>query len=148
LNYLEEYIERLEEISARYGVSLIFLFGSRNDTGIAYLEGKAIEEQDPMADLDIGVVFQRGKFPAKPYKVYAQLYADLSVLFDPFKLDLVFLQETHSLIQFEAIKGNCIFATTAQAKIDYIEDVLRRGADWKPVMDKFYQELAEITGVG
>jgi len=143
LSYLEKHTRQLEEISAKHRISLVFLFGSGKDGGVAYLEGKAMLIKDPLADLDVGIVFQKGYFPHKPYRVHAQLYAELSDLFDPFKLDLVFLQETHSVFQFEAISGVCVFATDDETKADYIKYVLRRGADWKPVMDKFYQELLE-----
>lgn len=138
----------LAEIADKYNLSLIFLFGSGSETGGAFLEGKEVPPLDPLADLEVGVVFGRGKFPRKPPRAYAELYVALSDLFAPFKLDLVFLQETSSLFQFEAITGVCIFAQDKAGQADYIEEVLRRGADWKPVMDKFYQELAEILREG
>ncbi len=61
----------------------------------------------------------------------------------PLSLDLVLLQETHSIFQLEAIKGICVYRESEQAKEDYEMSVLRRAADFGPVLAKFLEETLE-----
>lgn len=48
------------------------------------------------SDLDIGVVFEI--LPDKAFLLYGEIYAELLDIFEPFDIDLVFLQETDSLV--------------------------------------------------
>lgn len=83
-------------------VKMAYLFGSQKESGIAFLDGK-LQNIDEKADLDIGVVLE--KPPLDIFDAYGELYAELSILFRPFNVDLVFLQETDIFFQYEAIKG-------------------------------------------
>jgi predicted nucleotidyltransferase len=107
-------------------VALAYLFGSQLEAGSAYLEGSS-EKIESGRDLDLGVVFL--EFPKSPFLVYGDLYADLAPYFEPFALDLVFLQETSYLFQHEAIQGNLIYCKDEQFLDDYEEMVLKRAAD-------------------
>jgi len=42
--------------------------------------------------------------------LYSNIYNQMSTLFEPLKLDLVLLQEQHSVFQAEAVYGICIYA--------------------------------------
>ncbi len=131
-------------ICEQYSIALAYLFGSQAEEGLKLLEGEDIKPSDSLADLDLAVVFNK-KLP--PYdqlpKLYANLYNQLMDLFFPFSLDLVFLQEQHSVFQAQAVTGICIYAENATFKSDYEESVMRRAADFKPFLEKFFEERLE-----
>lgn len=135
---------KLAAICQRHGVSLAYLFGSRAQAGSDVLAGKTLVNDDPLADLDLGVVFGRPPLePGQRLKKYAALYNELEDLVRPFRLDLVFLEETHSVFQSEAIRGSCVYQESETARDDYELNILRRAADFKPFLERYYQELLE-----
>lgn len=134
----------LSKIGRDFSIDLIFLFGSQKEKGLSVLEGREVQVTDPLADLDIGIVFRKGLFPQKPYKVFGPLYFQLCEVFTPLKIDLVFLQETESTFQFEAIKGVCIHKSDQEILENYIEHVLKFAADWKVFRDRIDREFLGI----
>ncbi len=77
------------------------------------------------------------------HKVYSNIYNDLEDLFLPYHLDLVFLQECHSVFQTEALLGICVYIISEEFKDEYEMMVLRRSADLKYVLDKYSKEALE-----
>lgn len=135
---------RLAEIARTYRLKLIYLFGSQSQQGVAYLEGEDPSLTDPLADLDIGVVRLAGELsPLEQVELYSALSLDLQDLFQPFSVDLVLLEETHSVFQAEAICGTCIYAENEKLRADYEERILARAADFKPFLELFYRERLE-----
>ena len=134
-------LERLSKINM---ISLIYLFGSQTQKGLALLNGITVEADDYLEDLDIGIVL-RDELPSaeKMPIFYSNLYNQINTLFEPLKLDLVLLQEQHSVFQAEAIYGICIFAESKFIQEEYEENILRRAADFRPVLEKFYEEHLE-----
>ena len=61
-------------------------------------------------------------------------------------VDLVFLQETESTFQFEAIKGVCIHKSNQEILENYIEYVLKFAADWKVFRDRIDREFLGAGG--
>jgi predicted nucleotidyltransferase len=118
--------ETLIGLLKKYNVKIAYIFGSQKESGIAFLNDSnpAIDER---ADLDIGVVFE--KLPMDTFGVYGELYADLSILFEPFNVDLVFLQETNMLFQYEAIKGEFIYCEDESFLDEYEEMVMKTASD-------------------
>ena len=137
-------VKKIDLIAEKYGIGLIYLFGSRAETAKEILNGASSEIDDPLADIDVGVVFSEG-LPHKDKRVflYADIFNDLEDLFMPFPLDLVFLEETHSVFQAEAISGYCIYSIDTDFRDGFEENVLRRAADFRPFLDKYYEELLE-----
>ena len=137
-------LNQLSTVLTGHGVLLAFLFGSQAGKGEALLKGSPVKPADDLADLDLGVVL-RNSLPdgLARARFYALLYNDLVDLFRPLNLDLVLLQETHSIFQLEAIKGICVYRESEQAKEDYEMSVLRRAADFGPVLAKFLEETLE-----
>ncbi len=137
----------LERLSKTNMISLIYLFGSQAQKGLALLNGIIVEAADHLEYLDIGIVLQDSLPSAeKMPSFYSNLYNQISTLFEPLKLDLVMLQEQHSVFQAEAIYGICIFAESKLIQEEYEENTLRRTADFRPVLEKFYKErLEELT---
>jgi len=134
----------ITRICEKHGIALMCLFGSQADAGLAYLEGKEVHTgDDPLADLDIGVVFLKGLPKEDTATLYASIYNDLGDVFFPFVLDLSFLEENHSVFQAEALTGICVYAVNEEFRERYTEDVLRRAADFKPFWDRYLDEYLE-----
>ncbi len=140
-------IEDLKNIAVDNDIILIYLFGSMANKGINHLENKPVITDDQLEDLDVGIILKE-KLPepeALP-ALYSRLYHQISSIFKPLKVDLVLLQEQHSVFQAEAVYGKCIYAESKDLQEEYEENVLRKAADFRPVIEKFYEErLEEIT---
>ena len=139
-----EKIEKLREISQKYNIALVYLFGSQKESSVKILNGEKVDINDPLADIDVGIVFSQDieSIPER-HKVYSNIYNDLEDLFLPYHLDLVFLQECHSVFQTEALLGICVYIISEEFKDEYEMMVLRRSADLKYVLDKYSKEALE-----
>lgn len=137
--------EKLTHIFKKHGVRIAYLFGSQKEAGIAFLEGVATKIDDEV-DLDIGVVFKI--FPEDVFEAYGELYADLSLFFEPFTVDLVFLQETDALFQYEAITGELVFSDDELYLEEYEEQVMKRASDLSFKRNEFEKDFLEAVKDG
>lgn len=141
-------LQALQRTARRFNAQLVYLFGSRADQGLAYLRGEEDapgRESDPLADLDVGV-YLGPYLPARAedrLELYTELWRALQDIFAPFAVDLVLLDETHSVFQAGALAGHCIYAASEGARDDYEERILARAADFRPVLEAFYRERLE-----
>jgi hypothetical protein len=137
-------MKRLRDICQKHNIALVYLFGSQKENSLKLLNGEKVDIKDPLADIDIGIVFSQDieSIPER-YKVYSNVYNDFEDLFLPYHLDLVFLQECHSVFQTEALLGICVYRITEEFKDEYEIMVLRRSADFKYVLDKYTEEALE-----
>lgn len=138
-------VKMLTELFRKYGVKIAYLFGSQMSAGVAFVNRKDVEIEEG-SDLDIGVVFE--ELPQKTYEVYGELYTDLSILFEPFKVDLVFLQETDSLFQYEAINGNLIYCDDEFFLDDYEEMIMKKATDLSYKKIEFEKDFLEAIKDG
>ncbi len=139
-------LQQLARLSREHGIALVYLFGSQEEAGLELLRGQAVNLDDPLTDIDLGVVFSSPFDPSEPHhEQYSRVLADLAGLFLPHQLDLVFLQENHSVFQAEALKGTCVYSADEATRDSYEEMILRRAADFRPFLEKYYEELlAEV----
>ena len=136
--------DKLNQICRDYGILGAYLFGSIEKNGADILKGKSPDKIDPLADIDLGIVFLERPLDAKQrIKIYSKLYLELSEVFYPFTLDLVFLQETGVILQFEAINGTLVYSHDDDLRLDYEERVVKFYQDWKPVYDQYTNEVLE-----
>ncbi|MCL6611014.1 MAG: nucleotidyltransferase domain-containing protein [Peptococcaceae bacterium] len=134
----------LNRIASDYGIALVYIFGSQVQTGLDLLAGAQREICDPLADIDIGVVFKAGlPGPADRIDLYSSIYNRMEDLFAPFPVDLVFLEETHSVFQANAVCGECVYCCSPGFKEIYEENVLRRAADFRPFLTRYLDEVLE-----
>src|SRR3989304_6930982 len=96
----------MEEIAGRYGIIMVYLFGSQADKGKKYLSGEDVKP-DTFSDLDIAITFE--KPPEEVIRTYGELYKEISGIFGPFNIDLVFIHEVNPLFRYEIIKGVRIY---------------------------------------
>lgn len=136
--------DKLARICRRHGLALVYLFGSQAQSGARWLAGEDVSVADPLADLDVGVV-TGGPLPepADRRRFYAAVYNDLEDLFHPFRLDLVLLEENHSVFQLEALKGICIYQESEERRDNYEMMILRRAADFRPFLERYFQDILE-----
>ena len=137
--------ERSGDIFRKHEVILAYLFGSQKEAGISFLEGVATRIDDEV-DLDIGVVFKT--FPEDTFEAYGELYANLSLFFEPFTVDLVFLQETDALFQYEAITGELVFSDDELYLEEYEEQVMKRASDLSFKKNEFEKDFLEAVKDG
>lgn len=136
--------ERFCQVLKKHNIALAYIFGSQKEKAFEILESKRVPIDDPLTDIDLGVVFNfnlekiRGK-----HKLYSALYNELSDIFEPYPLDLVFLEECHSIFQMEAIEGICVYKVSEEFKDNYEMAILRRYPDFKYFYDKFLEEALE-----
>ncbi|MDI6871771.1 MAG: nucleotidyltransferase domain-containing protein [Bacillota bacterium] len=136
--------QELRELCRRHGLALVYLFGSQAANGARLLDGETAAPSDALADLDVGVVTLEPLLPPhERYQFYARLFNDLEDVFKPFPLDLVLLEENHSVFQLEAIKGICVYQVSEEKRDEYEMNILRRAADFAPVLDLFHREYLE-----
>src|SRR3989338_371622 len=135
----------LSELLKSRNVKIAYLFGSQKESGIAFLNDRN-STIDERADLDIGVVFE--KLPQDIFEVYGEIYASLSILFEPFNIDLVFLQETDTLFQFEAIKGELIYCEDENFLDEYEEMVMKMASDLSFKKAEFEKDFLEAVKDG
>jgi hypothetical protein len=137
-------MKRLRDICQKYNIALVYIFGSQKENSLKLLNGEKVDIKDPLADIDVGIVFIHSieDIPER-YKIYSNIYNDFEDLFLPYHLDLVFLQECHSVFQTEALLGICVYSISEEFKDEYEMMILRRAADFKYVLDKYTEEALE-----
>jgi predicted nucleotidyltransferase len=135
----------LELIFKRFEVRIACVFGSNRKAGMAFLAGSKMDIEKG-SDLDIGVVFER--LPQKTYEIYGSLYAELSTLFEPFQIDLVFLQETSPLFQYDAINGEVTFCGDEFFCDEYEEMVMKTASDLSFKKQEFEKDFIEAVKDG
>lgn len=114
---------KIRNIAKKYGIVLIYLFGSQAENGARYLAGDNISAED-LSDLDLAVSFEN--IPSEPMKIYGALYRELSEIFAPFYIDLVFMHEVGTLFQYEIIKGVRMFEKDEFSTDDLEEKIMKR----------------------
>jgi len=138
--------EKLGDILKREGVKVAFVFGSQKDAGISFLNGNA-PKVDEKADLDIGVLFE--KLPEDTFDLYGELYTGLSLFFEPFSVDLVFLQETGILFQYEVISGGeRVYCRDDLFFEEYEERIIKMASDLSFKKTQFEKDFLEAIRDG
>jgi len=136
---------KFRSICEAQGVGLAYAFGSAALHADAILRGIEQGPLDPMQDLDLGLVFATPlcQIRRPPHEIYSEIHSALSDLFTPLPLDLVLLEETHSILQSEAIAGVCLFAVSEDFRSEYELGVLRRAADFRYHFEQYHLERRE-----
>lgn len=140
---MSDHHSELTNIFHRHDVALAYLFGSMAGPARRFVSGGRLDIADPLADIDLGVVFEDGDFLAEPEprrQRYSELFNALTDIFPEDRLDLVFLQETHSVFQARAMTGHCVYAASMAFKAAYEERILARAADFRPFLERYYEE--------
>jgi uncharacterized protein len=138
--------EQFKKVCRSHGVVLAYAFGSAAGDLDALLNGAAPGALAAMSDRDLGVVFspRLGQLGVPAYQIYSRLAVDLDDLIPA--LDLVLLEETHSILQADAISGICVYSASDELRFDFEMDVLRRAADFRYHFEQYHRERREALG--
>ena len=139
----KENSSQIRNIAEKYAIAIVYLFGSQSENGAGYLRGSNMNAED-LSDLDLAVSFE--SIPSEPMKIYGALYKELSELFEPFSIDLVFMHEVDVLFQYEMIKGIRIFEEDVSFADEREEMIMKRAEDLafkKRIMDGEILEAIE-----
>lgn len=109
-------LEQFERVCRSHRVGLAYAFGSAAGDLAALLNRAAPGALTAMSDRDLGVVFspRLDDMGVLAHQIYSQLVIDLGDLIPA--LDLVLLEETHSILQAEAISGICVYAASDELR--------------------------------
>ncbi len=135
--------DRIKAIARKYGITRVYLFGSEAERGRMYLEGEAVAPH-PFSDLDVAIDFEKPL--SEPMETYGQLYREVSEIFSPFNLDIVFMQEVNTLFQHEIIRGTRIYTKDEFDADEFEEGVMKRSEDLlfkKRILDRDIMEAVE-----
>jgi len=117
----------LADVSARYHLDAIYVFGSRAGEVAARVAGRPVAVDHARSDIDIGVLPARGAL-RDPWD-RGGLVADLETLFDVPRVDVVILPEAPPFLALEVIRGERIYVADPDAEAHYELYVLRRAGD-------------------
>jgi predicted nucleotidyltransferase len=133
----------IRSLAQGYGIALIYLFGSQADKGKRYLKGEDVTPH-VFSDLDVAVAFENP--PAESIETYGILYKKFSEIFDLFNIDLVFMHEVNTLLQYEIIKGVRICEKDELFADEFEESIMKRAEDLlfkKRILDNEIMEAIE-----
>ncbi|MBM3297617.1 MAG: nucleotidyltransferase domain-containing protein [Candidatus Aminicenantes bacterium] len=135
----------IERTAEKYGIDLVYLFGSRAKEGARYLAGETTGFEG-LSDLDLAVGFQN--IPSEPTRIYGALYREFSEIFEPFNIDLVFLHEMDTLFQYEMIKGVRIYEKCGFPADEFEERIIKKSADLAVKKKILNREILEAIADG
>jgi len=138
-------MSRLGQLIEKHKVILAYLFGSQKNAGLKYLnEQEALIEET--SDLDIGILLENPH--VNMYRLCGDLYYDLSTIFEPFNIDIVFLHEVSFLLKFEIIKGHRIYTSDEGFADEYEENVIKFASDLSFKRRMFEKDFLEALENG
>ena len=133
----------VQDLARKFDCVLIYLFGSQAERGKRFLEGEEISP-DPYSDLDVAVAFR--SLPTGTIKIYGEIYKEISEIFGPFNIDLIFIQEMSPLFQYEIIRGVRIYEVDERIAEEFEEGVMKKAEDLifkKRILDREIMEAIE-----
>lgn len=121
---------QLSDICARYGVEILYVFGSRAREILDVLDAKRKTSADATSDADIGVKLSPSASLSVEEKV--RLGIELEDLLDVNRVDLCVLQEADPFLAAEVIRGERLYCEDEYVADEYDLYILRRAGDLIP----------------
>lgn len=124
---------KLADICRRYGVTSLYVFGSRASeiaARVAGVAGEHVVPAHPESDGDFAVQIAE----ESDLRGFARggLLMDLEELFELPRADLVVLNDVDPFIALEAVRGELLFFTDADVQAEEELFILRRAGDLEP----------------
>jgi len=133
--------ERLRETASQYHIADLYVFGSRAAEIAAQVRSRAMPDQYPNSDVDIGVRPLPGHHLSVHDKV--RLAMALEDLLEVNRVDLVVLPEAPPFLAANIIRGERLLVANERAADEYLLYVLRRAGDLVPLRR---EQMALIRG--
>jgi len=123
--------ERLGRICSRYGIEILYAFGSRSDEIKEWLEGGIQRPGANGSDTDLGAK------PGPGIRLTAREKARMSAELEDFpggdRVDLCFVNETDPFVAAEIVRGESLYCADELRADEYELYVLRRAGDLVPL---------------
>ncbi len=120
-------IDQIKFIAGKYGLSIIYAFGSRASEIAAGIIDGHIRTRDSDSDVDIGVQPERGRRLSVSQKV--RLTIDLEEVFQTHRVDLVVISEAGPFMALDIIRGEILFCRDPDEQAEQELYILRRAGD-------------------
>jgi predicted nucleotidyltransferase len=121
---------KLADICRRYGVTSLYVFGSRASEVAARVSGEEVVPARPQSDGDFAVQITK----ESGLRGFARggLLMDLEELFELPRADLVVLNDVDPFIALEAVRGELLFCADPDVQAEEELFILRRAGDLEP----------------
>ena len=119
---------KIEQVAAKYGLQIIYVFGSRAKEALAVVEERIKKLSSAPSDLDIGVK------PERPLNVEEKVEIAIFFedLFDLPRVDVVVLPEAPVSLAVEIVTGEILYAKDFTYEAEYQLYIMRMAADLLP----------------
>jgi len=120
--------EQIREIASRYGLQIIYAFGSRAKEALDLVEGRIEQFSSKPSDLDIGAK------PEKPLTVEEKVKIAIFFedLLDVSRVDLIVLPEAPVSLALEIVTGEILYMQDSTYEAEYQLYIMRQAADLFP----------------
>ncbi len=120
--------ELLKDLAERYGIQIIYAFGSRAKEAFEMVEGKRKALSSGPSDLDIGIK------PERKLTVEEKVEIALSLedIFGIHRVDLVVIPEVQPSLAFKVVTGELLYARDPDYEAEYQLYIMRKRADLMP----------------
>jgi predicted nucleotidyltransferase len=120
--------EIIGQIAAKYGLQIIYAFGSRAKEALEVVEGRIERLSSTPSDLDMGVK------PERPLTVQEKVEIAIFFedLFDLPRVDVVVLPEAPVSLAEEIVLGEILYAKDSTYEAEYQLYIMRMAADLLP----------------
>ena len=122
---------RLAALCRKFGISLLYAFGSRAKEAADWLENKIQDMAASTSDLDLGALPESGT--RLPIRRIVNLTSDLEDLFEVRRVDLVILPQAPPFLASNIVQGERLFAADEDQADEYDLYILRRAGDLLPL---------------
>ena len=120
--------EKIGKIASKYGLQIIYAFGSRAKEALEVIEGRIDRLSSTPSDLDIGV---------KPERVLTvEEKVEIAIFFEDLfhlpRVDVVILPEAPVSLAVEIVLGEILYARDSTYEAEYQLYIMRMAADLLP----------------
>jgi predicted nucleotidyltransferase len=119
--------QEMSAIAERYGLTIVYAFGSRAPEIAARLHGQGVIAEFPNSDVDIAVQPERGHHLNVQERV--RLATALEDLFGVSRVDLVILPEANAFLAVDVIRGELLFCNDLDSQAEDELYISRRAGD-------------------
>jgi len=120
--------EKIEQIAAKYGLQIIYAFGSRAKEAKEVVEGRMERLSYTRSDLDIGIK------PERPLTIEEKV--EIAIFFEDQlhlpRVDVVLLPEAPVSLAAEIVLGEILYTSDPTYEAEYQLYILRMAADLFP----------------
>lgn len=120
--------EQIERLAAKYGLEIVYAFGSRAKEALAAAEGHIDRLALGPSDLDIGLKPERPLTAEEKVEI-GIFFEDL---FDLPRVDVVVIPEVPVALAEAVVSGEVLFARDPTYEAEYQLEILRMAADLMP----------------